>query len=165
MLPDMCKIHLTPTRAKGDYMRPVFQTWVQCYTKCFLLPTQKQPVPTLIRRTERLSRLGSAGHRRRKRLRLRQLVGKEIYVLCISTSVTFLTRSWRNLTLTQRCLLANDLSPWPPATPETRTFHMWRVNLTRYSVFVQKQCRTKLSQVWWKIMVSSASVTNFDATN
>ena len=57
---------------------------------------------------------------RRKLLRLRRLVGKEIYVLCnSSTTVTFLTRSGKSLTLPQRRVLVNDLSPWPPATPWT----------------------------------------------
>ena len=46
-------------------------TWVD-----FLLSFQKQPVPTLMRRTEHLSRLGSAGHRRRKPLRLRRTCGQ-----------------------------------------------------------------------------------------
>ena len=41
-----------------------------------------------------------------------ELVGKAIYVLCNSSiSITFLTRLGG-----QRSLLANDLSPWPPAT-------------------------------------------------
>ena len=46
-------------------------TWVD-----FLLSFQKQPVPTLMRRTEHLSRLGSAGHRRWKPLRLRRTCGQ-----------------------------------------------------------------------------------------
>ena len=54
----------------------VFQTWVQCYTDCFPLSTQRQPVPTLMRRSEHLSRLSSAGHYRRKLLCFRRTCGQ-----------------------------------------------------------------------------------------
>ena len=64
----VCKRHLkskdrerNQREQKGDCMRPIFQTWVQCYTDCFPLSTQKQPVPTFMRRTEHLSCFAALG--------------------------------------------------------------------------------------------------------